>query len=182
MDPRHTSRDRALARTVTEIEQHVARRGWDAPVSVFALVHTARALQGNPGLADELPDGIVEAAAQDPEHLTSIEQENLPAEATLEDMLARIAWPGTVDGTAVVVERIIVPPEAESDLPADPAEALAFLSTHPDREEVRIAAGVLRSGEAWCALRMRRHDADEAVGGSTDAVPGLLDALRATLA
>jgi hypothetical protein len=181
MDLRHTSREHALARTVTEIEHHVARRGWDAPVSVFALVQTARAVARNPGLADELPDGVVAAAEQDPEHLTSIEQENLPAAATLEDMLARIAWPETVDGTAVVVERVIVPPEAEVGLPADPAEALALLSAHPGREDVRIAAGVLRSGETWCALRMRKHDADAAVGGSADAVPGLLEALRATL-
>jgi sulfur carrier protein ThiS len=181
MDPRHTSRERALARTVTEIEQHVARRGWDAAVSVFALVRTAAALAGNPALADELPPGIVTAARQDAEHLTSIEQENLPHAVTLEDLLASIAWPETVDGTAVVVERVIVPPEAEAELPADPTEALAFLAAHPGREEVRIAAGVLRSGESWCALRLRRHDADEAVGGSVDAVPGLLGALRATL-
>ncbi len=181
MDLRHTSRERALARTVTEIEHHVARRGWDAPISLFALVQTARAVAGSPGLAHELPHGVVAAAEQDPEHLTSIEQENLPPADTLEDLLARIAWPDTVDGTAVVVERMIVPPEAEASLPADPAEALAFLYAHPDRQDVRIAAGVLRSGESWCALRTRTHDADAAVGGSADAVPGLLEALRATL-
>jgi hypothetical protein len=51
---------------------------------------------------------------------------------------------------------------------------------HPDRQDVRIAAAVLRTGEVWTALRTRAHDADDAVAGGPDLVPGLLDALRAT--
>jgi hypothetical protein len=74
-----------------------------------------------------------------------------------------------------------VPPEAEADLPTDPAEALAALAAHPDREDVRMAVGVLRTGESWCALRSRSHDDDTMVAGSPDAVPGLVSALAATL-
>lgn len=181
MDLRPSTRQHTLARTVAEIERHVARRGWDAPVAVFALVHTAAALARDPALAGELPAAVVAAASEDDEHLTSVEQDSLPSADSLEELLGSLAWPVTVDGTAVVVERVVVPPEAEVDLPTDPEEALAFLESHPAREEIRIAAGVLRSGESWCAIRLRGHDTDDAVGGSRDAAPGLLEALRATL-
>lgn len=177
LPPRH----RALAEAVTDMERHVARRGWDGPVALFALVRTAQAIAREPRLAEELPQGVREAAALDPEHLTCVEQAGLPETESLEDLLAGIAWPDSVDGAALVVERVVVPPEAERDLPTDPEEALASLAAHPDREDVRIAAGVLRAGEAWCALRVRSHDSDDAVGGAVDAVPGLVEALRATL-
>lgn len=176
------ARQASLTRTVTEIERHVARRGWDAPVAVFALVHTSGALARDPRLAEDLPVSVVASARGDAEHLTSVEQDGLPPAGSLEELLATLAWPATVDGAALVVERVVVPPEAEAAMPADPREALAFLEAHPGREDIRIAAGVLRSGESWCAVRVRSHDDDAAVAGSPDAVPGLVEALRATLA
>lgn len=175
------ARQRALTGTVGAIERHVARRGWDLPVAVFALVRTAAALERHPGLASELPPGSVRAARQDPEHLTAVEQDSLPDVRTLEDLLATLSWPPAVQGVALVVERVVVPPEVEASVPADPGSAVAFLEGHPERQDVRIAAGVLRSGESWCALRVRAHDRDDAVSGGPDAVPGLLEALRATL-
>jgi hypothetical protein len=172
----------ALAEAVVEIERHVATGGWDGPVRVFALVRTAAALDAEPSLARQLPPEVLAAAAADPEHLTSVEQEGLPASDDLEGLLASIAWPDGVHGAAITVERIILPPEAEADLPADPDAALAALLAHPQRQDVRIAAGVLRSGEGWCAVRTRAEDADIAVGQGPDVVPGLVDALRATFA
>lgn len=182
MSPAPSARERSLASTVTEIEQYVARSGWDAPVGVFALVRTAGALARDATLASSLDPEVRAAANRDGEHLTAVEQEGLEPASSLEELLAHLAWPATVDGAAVVVERIVVPPEVEESLPADPDEALAFLLDHPQREDVRIAVGVLRSGESWCTLRSRRHDADDAVAGAPDAVPGLVAALRATLA
>lgn len=172
----------ALAEAVVEIERHVATGGWDGPVRVFALVRTAAALDAEPSLARQLPAEVLAAAAADPEHLTSVEQEGLPASDDLEGLLASIAWPDGVHGAAITVERIILPPEAEADLPTDPDAALAALLAHPQRQDVRIAAGVLRSGEGWCAVRTRAEDADIAVGQGPDVVPGLVDALRATFA
>lgn len=171
----------SLARTVAEVERHISLRGWDAPIAVFALVRTAAALERDPRLARELPGPAVAAAGRDEEHLTAVEQEGLPGSSTLEDLLGRIVWPETVDGAAVVVERVVVPPEVEDALPPYPAEALAFLSDHPARQEVRLAAGVLRTGETWCTVRTRAHDSDDAVGGSPDLAPGLVETLRATL-
>lgn len=165
---------------MADIERHAARQGWDGPVLVLALVRTADALAAEPTLATELPADAVAAAAQDPEHLTSIEQDGLPQAATLETLLAQLAWPPSVAGAAVCVERIVVPPEAEQQLPDDEAAALEALLAHPQREDVRMVAGVLRTGESWCAMRVRSHDSDDAVISTPDAVPGLVAALHAT--
>lgn len=181
MDQAPRARQRALADTVEAIERHIARRGWDLPVAVFALVRTGDAVERDPQLANELPMSSVRAAERDSEHLTAVEQDSLPAAGTLEDLIGALSWPHTVDGTALVVERVVLPPEAEAALPDDPHAAIAFLEHHPAREDVRIAAGALRSGETWCSLRVRAHDRDDAVSGGPDLVPDLTDALRGTL-
>lgn len=170
-----------LAEAVHEIERHVAGAGWDGPVRVFALVRTARALAEDAGLAARLPAEVVAAARADADHLTSVEQDGLPAAGSLEDLLGRLSWPPTVDGAAVVVERVVLPSAAEAAMPAEPQAALEYLMAHPDRQDVRIAVGVLRSGSAWCAVRTRAADDDAAVAGGPDLVPGLVAAVAATL-
>lgn len=171
----------ALADAVREVEHHVAAAGWDAPVRVFALVRTQAALAAEPGLADQLTPDVLAAARADDWHLTSVEQEGLPAAEDLEQLLAALSWPDAVDGVAVTVERVVLPPEAEEALPADPAEALEQLLAHPQRQDVRLAVGALRDGTSWCALRTRAHDTDDAVAQGADLVPGLVAAVRATL-
>jgi hypothetical protein len=163
---------RALATAVLEIERHAALEGWDAHLRLFALVRTARAARQDPGFATLLPDPA--SATSDPDHLTAIEQESLPPAESLEELLASLAWPETVDGAAVVVERVIV---TRDDSTLGTAEALAS----EDRQDVRIAVGVLRDGAAWCALRLRTHDDDALVISAPDSVPGLVEALRETL-
>jgi hypothetical protein len=172
----------ALAEAVVEIERHVATGGWDGPVRVFALVRTQAALAAEPALAGQLPPEVLAAAAADPHHLTSVEQEGLPASDDLEGLLGGMAWPDGVDGAALTVERIVLPPEAEEGLPDDAEAAVAALLAHPQRQDVRLAVGVLRDGTSWCAVRQRAADADEAVGQGADVVPGLTEALRATFA
>ncbi len=103
-----------LARCVHETEAHVAASGWDGPVRVFALVGTARALATDPSLAQVLPVGPEQAT--DPFHLVAIEQDGLPDADSLESLLAQLGWPESVDGAALVVERLVVPPDAESEL------------------------------------------------------------------
>jgi hypothetical protein len=87
-----------------------------------------------------------------------------------------------VDGAALVTERVVVPPEVEAQMPADPDQALQFLAAHPARREVRLAAAVLRDGTGGCAVRARNHDRDTDVAVAPDLVPGLLEALAGTLA
>lgn len=170
-----------LTTAVHEIERHAATAGWDGPVRVFALVRTADALRTQPDLSDQLTPDVVVRARQDPHHLTSIEQEGLPPADDLEGLLAGLSWPSTVDGAAVVVERIVLPPAAEAGMPEDPEAALAYLMGHPDRQDVRLAVGALRSGTTWCAVRTRAHDDDASVAGGADLVPGLVEAVAATL-
>lgn len=173
--------EQALGRAVRELERHVARGGWDAPMRVFALIRTAEAMSRDPSLAEQLPPDLVATAATDPTHITSVEQEDLPDADGLEQLLARIAWPDAVDGAALVCERVVVPPDVERELPSDPDEAVEALMAHPQREDVRLAVGVLRDGTTSCALRTRRNDDDLAVGTGPNLVPGLTAALTATL-
>lgn len=172
----------ALERAVRELEQHVSSGGWDGPVRLFALVRTAGALDRDPALAAQLPEDVVTAARADAAHLTAVEQEGLPETDSLESLLGMISWPSTVDGAAVVVERIVVPPGAETNLPDDPEQAQQALLNHPLRRDLRLAAGVLRDGGKACAIRARDHDSDDHVAVGPDLIPGLTAALGETLA
>jgi len=180
----HDPADRqdAVLRTVRELEQHVSSGGWDGPVRLFALIRTAAAMDRDPALADQLPPEVVQAARDDGEHLTAVEQENLPTTESVEALLGRIGWPETVDGAALVLERVVVPPEAEAGVPAGTDAAAAYLENHPQRRDVRLAAAVLRDGTQGCAVRARDHDSDDRVAVGPDLVPGLVTALVATLA
>ncbi|MFN8075838.1 MAG: PPA1309 family protein [Kineosporiaceae bacterium] len=178
----------ALARLAREVEQHVASAGWDAPVRLFALVRTADAIARDPSLLPQLPEEVARAAQEDPEHLTAVEQEDLPDVERLEDLLARLAWPPTVDGVAVSVERSVLPPQAEAEVLATAeAEGLTEagvaerLQAHPQRQDLRMVAAVMRGGANACAVRSRSHDSDPMVAVGPDLVPGLVEALAGTL-
>ncbi len=167
---------------MTETEAHVAAFGWDQPVRVFALVRTDEALAADPDIAELLDAATVEESRTDPELLMVVEQEGLPAAADLEHLLAQLAWPESVHGAAISVERLVLPPAAQEEAEAitDAAERLAFLQARPDREDIRMVVGVLRSGESWCALRSRTHDDDASIYQGEQLVPGLTEALAAT--
>ena len=175
------ARSLAVRRVVVELERHVAADGWDAPIRVFALVRTAGALELDPSLSSRLPADVIAAATADPEHLTAVEQDGLPQAESMHDLLGRLAWPESVDGAAIVVERSVIPPEVEAQMPKDEDEALAWLQAHPDRRDVRLAAATLRGGEHACVLRARDHDQDDQVAVGPDLAPGLVAAVAATL-
>lgn len=158
-----------------EVEDHVASAGWDQPIRLFALVPTASLLSANPELANEL--GI------SPEMpLTSVEQEIEDA-LELDELLATIAWPDDVVGAIVVLERIVLPPSAESDLPSNDDSALVqAASDHPERRDVRIVSAVLRTGQNLNALRYRTHDSADVVAVAPNLVTRLNDAVEATFA
>ena len=163
----------ALADVVSEVEQHAARAGWDQPAQLFALVDTADLLEREPHLA-----GLLGVDANTAAGLTPVEQETVSA--SLEELLPTILWPPEVVGCAVVVEATTVPP-GPGDVPADAEAAAEYAATHPDREEARVVAGVLRTGESWCAIRQRANDDDDMVLTGNDLVPALLELLHTTL-
>jgi hypothetical protein len=163
--------DEGLPSAVLEIERHAAEAGWDQPARLFALVETARLVEREPHLADSLGATV----------LTPIEQEGLTSGRALEDQLTAITWPEAVYGCAALVERVVLPPDVEAQLPDESEGASTFAAEHPDRQEVRIVAAATRTGAAYCALRMRAHDADDAVLTGPELVPGLVELVRATL-
>lgn len=192
-----------LLRVALEIESYVAQAGWDQRPRLFGLVPTAELLavaDAGP-LADTTSDretgpeseggagdggagdrgaGDGGAGPGDDSGLSAVEQDWTPS-ADLEADLARVAWPETVSGVALVVERLVVPPEAERGLPSDPDAALAALAAHPDRRDVRLVAAVTRAGGRMCLLRQKAYDSPEMVAHGPEIATGLLDALAATL-
>ncbi|WP_245927134.1 PPA1309 family protein [Nocardioides silvaticus] len=169
--------DPALAAAVLEIEKHHSSTGWDQPARLYALVDTADLIAHEPALAAAL--GLDDARERG--SITPIEQEEVAAGQELEEFLPTISWPDSVTGCAAVVERLVLPPAADGQVPEDPAAAAEFAREHPDRQEVRIVAGVTRHGASYCAVRLRAHDDDASVMGGPDLVPSLLSLLHATL-
>lgn len=162
-----------LLSCAVDTEQHVARAGWDQPPRLFAIARNGDIAAREPSLAPQL-------AGVDPDAFSTIEQEGMPPTSSIEEMLGRLAWPDEVDGAALAIERIVVPPEAERDLPEDPEAATQALAAHPARQDVRLLVAVLRDGEGVCLLRQRAYDSDDKVAIGEDIAPGLLEALRAT--
>ena len=164
-----------LVTSALETERHVAAAGWDQPPRLFALVRTAGLLEREPHLRAQFGQDDGEGG------LTPVEQEDLPVAPSLESLLAQLAWPESVVGVALAVERLVVPPEAQRDLPENPDQAAEALAAHPDRKDVRLLVAVLRDGESICLLRQRDHDTDDKVASGPDIAPGLVQALSATL-
>jgi hypothetical protein len=166
-----------LTRAVLEIDAYAAGLGWDRPARLFALVDTAALRKSEPALADQLGLGD-----DSPGGLTPIEQEELPADRPLDEFLATIAWPEVIAGCALTVERLMLPPSAESSLPEGMDETAlgAWVAAHPERQEVRMTVGVLRGGERESALRLRSKDTAAEVLTGAGLVPGLAEALAAT--
>jgi hypothetical protein len=169
--------DVALRTAVREIETHASEAGWDQPARLYALVPTSDLLAREPALAAAMGLDEVTAAGS----LTPVEQDDVPVDKPLESVLGRIMWPAEVFGCAAVVERLVLPPTADGELPEDPGAAEQYAADHPDRQEVRIVAGATRDGATYCALRMRSHDDAFSVLESPDLVPALLELLRSTL-
>ena len=118
-----------LVEVALDTERHVAAAGWDQPVRLFALVETVRLLEAEPALAAQLDS----QATPESGALSAIEQEDLPHHEPLETFLAQLAWPPEVDGAALAVERIVLPPAAmaavEPTLPDDEQQAAAITAT-----------------------------------------------------
>ncbi|TDD81422.1 hypothetical protein E1293_18770 [Actinomadura darangshiensis] len=163
-----------LEEVVLDLERHSAQEGWDAAPRLYALVRSTELRSAEPDLADQL------GLPPDADTLAALEQPALPEQGGIEDALATIAWPDAVEGCALIMERIVLPPGAEDEIPEDEARAAEFAASHPGREDVRMIVGVLRDGARHSALRLRRHDTDDEVLAGPDLVPTIAEALAAT--
>lgn len=172
-----------IAVVAREVEEFVAAGGWDQAIQLFALVPTAALLAEQPELARQLD-------AQAP--LTPVAQEALP-EGDLAGALAQIAWPEAVHGCALAQEIVVLPPDAEAELPdgtgpSDNERLRDVAANHPMRTEARLVVAVLREGAAACVLRLRgeqsqatEHDPGDEIVERPDLAPNLVEALAATL-
>jgi hypothetical protein len=167
--------DPALAAAVLELETHASEQGWDRPATLYALVDTAELAVQEPELAALMGLDDFSAAGS----MTPVEQEQLTR--PLEEVLPTITWPDRVLGCAAVLERLVLPPGLDEQIPEEPEAAAEFARNHPERQEVRMVVGVTRAGASYCALRLRTHDDPESVVAGDDLVPQLVDLLRSTL-
>ncbi|WP_251020397.1 PPA1309 family protein [Streptomyces sp. ISL-98] len=167
-----------LTRAVLEIDEYTSGLGWDQPARLFALVDTAKLRAQEPGLAAQLGLDDTDSTAT----LTPVEQDEIPADAALDEFLATIAWPDAVAGCALTVERLMLPPSAETSVPEglSDAQLAKWVAKHPDRQEVRMTVAVLRNGVRESALRLREKDSATEVLTGSALVPGLAEALAAT--
>ena len=147
----------ALSAAVREIEAHAAESGWDRSASLYALVPTAELVVAEPALADAL------GLTADSRGFTPIDQE-LPADAVLEDALGQIMWPDGVVGCAAVVERLVLPPSADEHIPEDREAAASYAAEHPER------AGSAHGRAPRCATG--RRGAPTGCGATTTTTSG----------
>lgn len=177
LTPEADPQTEALVAALLDIERFVGHGGWDQPARLFALVETDVILAADPGLAQRL--GLRGTADGAPAgSLTSIEQEDFHLGDDLGTTLAQIAWPASVTGCALALERTFLPATAEADVPADPAAAARFVAHHPQHDDLRVVAGAVRGSGRHCVARLR--SADELLA-APDLVPGLAEALANTL-
>lgn len=158
-----------LTAVVLDVERHAATSGWDQPARIFGLVSTAELIDAEPGLADDL--GLDATSAE----LTPLDQGELPWHGSLEESLARLAWPDTVLGAVLVTERVVA---GEDGSP----KRLATAAGGVDGDELRLVVGVLRDGQRMCAVRFRAQDEETSVLTGPDIAPGLTDQLGLTFA
>lgn len=169
-----------LTSALIELEQHVSSDGWDQAPRLYALVNRSELIEREPQLAEALE---VSPAGDGIDSLVPVEQEWSAEEDVIDEALAQIAWPPEVHGAAIVIERFLLPADAEQEVinESDAASIAAAAAAHPDKQEVRLAAAVMRDGRQMCAIRMRQHDSDQDVLSGADLLPGLTGALTATL-
>ncbi|MFT4044520.1 MAG: PPA1309 family protein [Gordonia sp. (in: high G+C Gram-positive bacteria)] len=165
--PNPLSRADALGSALRDALDHVDARGWDQPPEIFALVPTAVLAAEHPQLVDPADRSALSVIAQEPLPVASGEEPH----AALEEFLATAAWPPVVEGAAVVLDIVVLPPDARSSLDAasgpltDPdvaaSAAVTAARTHPDARTARLAVGVLRDGTRLSLMYLRPGPDDD---------------------
>ena len=162
----------ALLACLMEIDRHIDQAGWEQPPLLFALVPTAELEAAEPHLA--------RTELAPPDRLSAIQQDEFDAGEDVVGALARVMWPDAVVGCALSLVRSFLPPDAEADLPDDPAQAETYVQEHPQRQDVRAVVGVLRDGPTQGIARLHTHP-DDVLSGP-DLLPGVVTALAGTFA
>lgn len=178
-NPDSDERRSALVAALVDLERHVSTAGWDQQPRLFALVHTDDLLVAEPQLAADLGlRATVDGAL--PHGLTAVEQDDFDAGPDVVSALAGVAWPETVFGCAIALERTFLPARFEPDIPDEADAAAEFVARHRERQDIRVVVGVDRDGHRHGVARLVSQP-DELLGAD-NLVPGLVDVLTHTLA
>ncbi|MGJ3509196.1 PPA1309 family protein [Enemella sp. A6] len=165
----------ALVAALVQLEHHVGHLGFDQPPRLFALVRTATLIETEPelatqvGLSTDAPEGS----------LTAVEQDGFDPGDDLVAALNRIFWPETVAGVACSMVSSFLPNGVDAELPDDPHEAADYVAAHPDKVDLLVVAGAMRSGARHGVGRLITHP-DDLISGD-DLVPGFTQTLARTL-
>ncbi len=160
----------ALIACLVDIERSVRQAGWDQPVRLFSLVSSRVLLESQPHLE--------EALGLSRDVLSAIEQDEFHSGLDLGEALARIAWPELVLGCAVAVERRVLPEGVQIPAGMTGSELVNEVAGHPDARDVRLIAGVTRSGAEYGLVRVRDDESD--LVSAPNLLPGLTRALLST--
>ncbi|MDO5746102.1 MAG: PPA1309 family protein [Actinomycetaceae bacterium] len=164
------------------IERELAQLGWDQAPALFALVNNQWLLESIPD-SDDTPSEdrqLRESLLDNPGAMTAVLQDS-HEDMEIEELINLIVFPEHVVGAALSIERIVVPPSVSDQAPDDPEKRDDFLMNHPQRDDIRVVAGVLRSGEKWCVIRSRSYDKDAAIITGDDLIDDLPELLMRTL-
>lgn len=174
-----------LGRTLREALDFVAPSGPDQPPTVFALVPTPVLAQLDPELVDPDDDSPLSLLAEDPLPAAGPGDDAEPY-AALEEFLATASWPEPVVGAAVVLDIVVLPPDARADLSEQhqPPLVRSAARNHPDSRSARLAVGALRGGPRLALLELVPESTDEPHELRThpELAADLQDALSAALA
>lgn len=174
----YTQKEISLITAVIELEQLANETGWDQSPQLYALVKTREIIDKLTFLTDEEHQALTQTTLVNPEHLFSIYQDQMDNPI---EKLHTVYFDEEVAGVALVMERIMIPADAETAIPEEEQARDQYLLSHHQREDIRMAVGVLRSGETWCAIRSRSHDDDKLVAQGPTLIPEVIKALAETL-
>jgi hypothetical protein len=69
-----------------------------------------------------------------------------------------IHWPEEVEGCVLVTEIVVLPPNAEEEMPAEATAAEQWAAAYPGSREAQLTVGVLRDGHCACCLQLRGEE------------------------
>ncbi len=147
----------AVALAVKEIFNTVISQGLNQPIRLFSLVKSTKLIE-LPNLDEDLKNNLRNSLEFVPEHLSSIEQENIP-QVEIDELLAQIKWDEEVDGCAIYMEQNAVDQQSLENAPQDEQEQLEYYKNHESFTKICVCAGVHKNGTSWTVLKVV-HDAN----------------------
>ncbi|GAB26169.1 hypothetical protein GOPIP_092_00870 [Gordonia polyisoprenivorans NBRC 16320 = JCM 10675] len=161
-----------LGRSLREALDFLVPNGPDHLPAVFALVPTPVLARMHPELVDPDDDSALSLLAEEPIAPRADDDgdtDDVEPYAALEEFLATTSWPEPVVGAAVVLDIVVLPPQAGLDLPEaaggaepDAPTLRSAARDHPDARAARLAVGALRGGTRLALLELVPDDPDEA--------------------